>query len=76
MREFLDDTRSPSDGSVVSKELYYNTSNRGDVKMAAGAPFKIPEGLWPMIQGRKIIYKDFNELGSLKQQELLGVCYD
>ena len=41
--------------------------------MAEGDPFEIPESLWPLVQGRNIIYKDFSELSVQEQLEALGV---
>ena len=70
MRHFFDDTGSPSDASVVFEEPYNNISNN---KMAEGDPFEIPESLWPLVQGRNIIYKDFSELSVQEQLEALGV---
>jgi hypothetical protein len=71
MRQFFDDTGSPSDASVISEQSYNNFS---DVKIAGADAFDIPESLWPMIQGREIIYKDFSELTPQEQQEALQVC--
>ncbi|CAB4030037.1 Hypothetical predicted protein, partial [Paramuricea clavata] len=67
MRHFFDDTGSPSDASLTSDQSY----NFSDVKIAGADAFDIPESLWSMIQGREIIYKDFNELTPQKQLEAL-----
>lgn len=70
MRQFLHDTGSPSDANVIFDEPYNNISRN---KMAEGDAFEIPESLWPRVQGRNIVYKDFSELSVREQLEALGV---
>ena len=70
IRHFLDDTGSPSDAGVLAEQSYNNIS---DIKIAGGKAFDIPESLLSVIQGREIIYKDFNELSAQEQQEALTV---
>ena len=72
MRYLFGDTGSPSDASVIFEEPHSN--NMSSSRVAQGAAFEIPESLWPLIQGRKITYKDFSELSPLDQLQALRVC--
>ena len=70
MRKFFDDPGAPSDGGAIFEQSYNNIS---DERTAGADAFDIPESLWPMIQGREIIYKDFSELSLQEQREALRV---
>ena len=70
LRKFFDTTGEPSDASEMAEQSYNNIS---DVRITGGDAFDIPDSLWPVIQGRRIIYKDFDELSPREQREALGV---